>query len=49
MPHRKGKRMRKNSEAAKVRTRVRRSQRRAKSALLLMILLDDRQPIHGRL
>lgn len=41
--------MRKNSETAKVRTRTRRMERRAKSALLLMFLLDDRQPIMGRL
>lgn len=41
--------MRKNSEAAKDRSRTLRSQRRAKSALLLMILLDDRQPIERRL
>lgn len=40
--------MRKNSDAAKVRTRTRRMERRAKSALLLMILLDDRQPLAGR-
>lgn len=41
----KGNPMRKNSPHAKALTRTRRAQRRAKSALLLMILLDDRQPL----
>lgn len=40
--------MRKNSEAAKVRTRTMRGARRAKSAIRFMILLDDRQPLGGR-
>lgn len=41
--------MRKNSEAAKVRTRTLRSQRRAKSTLRFLILMEDRQPLNGRL
>lgn len=40
--------MRKNSEAAKFRSRTLRAERRIKSALRLMIQLEERLPLNGR-
>jgi hypothetical protein len=39
--------MRKNSPAAKARTLTMRAARARKGALLLSVLLDDRQPLKG--
>lgn len=41
--------MRKNTPHAKALTRTRRAERARKSALLLCVLLDTRQPMEGRL